>query len=214
MVDPGAWLRQGRCRAWMVAAILAVGALLPRGAAGQERPAYRVERYDEDWSLLRDPALRRDPWDGWKYRPLGHDGWFVDVGWRSARAVRTAGSSRLRQWIDGSRWVLPATVSVLGRRSPGAQDPRVCRAAEWTLERPRRRTAAHRSRSGRRKSSVSGCRGGTRRRGARRTAGGGIWQRPPDLSGRSLERAAIVRRCPAHRATPTCRVQRAGSAPG
>lgn len=55
-------------------------------AEAQERPAYRQQRFEEDWSFLRDPARRDDPWDAWKYRPLGRRDWFVTL----------AGEERLR----------------------------------------------------------------------------------------------------------------------
>jgi hypothetical protein len=54
--------------------------------AAQERPAYRAQRFEEDWSFLRDPSRRDDPWDGWKYVPLPWHGWYVTV----------AGEERLR----------------------------------------------------------------------------------------------------------------------
>lgn len=44
------------------------------------RPTYQPYRYDEDWSVLRDPALRRDVWDGVKYVPLERDDWYLSVG--------------------------------------------------------------------------------------------------------------------------------------
>jgi hypothetical protein len=37
------------------------------------RPAYTLERYDEDWSFLRDPSRRTDPFDPIKWIPLGRD---------------------------------------------------------------------------------------------------------------------------------------------
>jgi hypothetical protein len=38
-------------------------------------------RYDEDWSLLRDPSQRTDYLDPIKYIPLGHrDDWYLTLG--------------------------------------------------------------------------------------------------------------------------------------
>jgi hypothetical protein len=42
-------------------------------APGRVRPAYTLERYDEDWSFLRDPSRRTDPFDPIKLIPLGGD---------------------------------------------------------------------------------------------------------------------------------------------
>ena len=44
-------------------------------AQESERPGYRILRYEEDWSLLRDPARRTEPLDRLKYIPLTPDGW-------------------------------------------------------------------------------------------------------------------------------------------
>jgi len=48
-------------------------------AAG--RPAYQSSRFDEDWSALRDPAKRTDPFDPIKFIPLTADGsWYMTLG--------------------------------------------------------------------------------------------------------------------------------------
>ena len=45
------------------------------------RPAYAPERYDEDWSFLRDPSKRTDFFDPIKWIPLDKDGsWFLTPG--------------------------------------------------------------------------------------------------------------------------------------
>ncbi len=49
----------------------------------QSRPSYNLDRSEENWGLLRDPALRTDPWDRLKYQPLGHEGWFLTLGGES-----------------------------------------------------------------------------------------------------------------------------------
>ena len=71
-----------------LAGVLAMVALLGgvSRATAQERPAYRAQRFDEDWSFLRDPARRDEAWDAWKYLPLGRPDWYVTL----------AGEERLR----------------------------------------------------------------------------------------------------------------------
>ena len=49
--------------------ILAPGGALAQ-ATGSQRPAILFNRWQEDWSVLADPALRTEPWDGLKYVPL------------------------------------------------------------------------------------------------------------------------------------------------
>ena len=45
------------------------------------RPSFLNLRYDEDWSLLRDPAHRSGAWDHLKYMPLGsRDGYYLSLG--------------------------------------------------------------------------------------------------------------------------------------
>jgi hypothetical protein len=43
-------------------------------AQARERPQYERLRYEEDWSVLRDPTLRTDPLDPLKYVPLNASG--------------------------------------------------------------------------------------------------------------------------------------------
>jgi Alginate export len=46
-----------------------------------QRPAYTLERYDEDWSFLRDASQRADFFDPMKWIPLSKDGtWFLTLG--------------------------------------------------------------------------------------------------------------------------------------
>ena len=44
--------------------------------------SYKLLSEDEDWSFLRDPALRQDFWDPIKYIPLrnGADDWYLTIG--------------------------------------------------------------------------------------------------------------------------------------
>src|ERR1700682_2529005 len=45
------------------------------------RPAYTAERYDEDWSFLRDASKRTDLFDPIKWIPLGKDeSWSLTLG--------------------------------------------------------------------------------------------------------------------------------------
>ena len=53
----------------------------PTAEGAPIRPAYKQLRYDEDWSLLRDPSQRTDYLDPIKYISLGHrEGWYVTLG--------------------------------------------------------------------------------------------------------------------------------------
>jgi len=43
-------------------------------------PPYQQQRYDEDWSYLKDPERRTDQLDRLKYIPLNDRGWYVSLG--------------------------------------------------------------------------------------------------------------------------------------
>src|SRR5262245_23583651 len=43
-------------------------------------PPYQQQRYDEDWSYLKDHSKRTDPLDSLKYIPLNDRGWYVSLG--------------------------------------------------------------------------------------------------------------------------------------
>jgi hypothetical protein len=50
-------------------------------ASKPERPAYTLERYDEDWSFLRDRTKRSDLFDPIKWIPLRkNESWFLTLG--------------------------------------------------------------------------------------------------------------------------------------
>lgn len=55
-----------------VAVLSAVGLIAGDGEAAcpSPRAPYATLRYEEDWTSLRDPSCRTDPWDGFKYLPL------------------------------------------------------------------------------------------------------------------------------------------------
>ena len=47
-------------------------------------PAYKLLRYDEDYSYLKDPDRRTDFWDPIKYIPIGdREDWYVSFGAQS-----------------------------------------------------------------------------------------------------------------------------------
>ena len=48
----------------------AAGAEAPDSDAVPSRPAILFNRWQEDWSVLADPAVPREPFDGLKYIPL------------------------------------------------------------------------------------------------------------------------------------------------
>jgi hypothetical protein len=63
-------IRRSAARA-LVSALTALPCVLP--AQTPARPAYLDQRFDEDWSLLRNPNLRNDPWDSWKFVSFGEN---------------------------------------------------------------------------------------------------------------------------------------------
>src|ERR1700704_355275 len=64
------------------------------------RPAYTPERYDEDWSFLRDASKRTDLFDPIKWIPLRDGGaWFVSLGGELRERV---------QAVDNPAFGLPA----------------------------------------------------------------------------------------------------------
>lgn len=45
-----------------------------------EPPRFQQLRYEEDFSFLKNPSCRREPFDRLKYVSLGREGWFLSVG--------------------------------------------------------------------------------------------------------------------------------------
>jgi alginate export protein len=43
-------------------------------------PPYQSLRYDEDWTYLKDPAKRTDPWDSLKHIVLKEPDWYLSLG--------------------------------------------------------------------------------------------------------------------------------------
>jgi hypothetical protein len=70
--------RRTRCAATVVACIPYI---VHAQAPTPQRPAYTLERYDEDWSFLRDASKRTDLFDPIKWIPLGENAsWFLTLG--------------------------------------------------------------------------------------------------------------------------------------
>lgn len=65
----------------LLIAFAAVSVVATRALAQYEAPNYSIERWDEDYSYLNDPASRTDPFDSLKYIPLGDRGdWYLSLG--------------------------------------------------------------------------------------------------------------------------------------
>ena len=66
---------QDSVRRSAVRAIVLALILLPCLLPGQTpaRPPYLDQRFDEDWSFLKDPSRRADPWDSWKFISFGEN---------------------------------------------------------------------------------------------------------------------------------------------
>jgi hypothetical protein len=78
--------------AWTCSSVAAqVQADLSSSSAEPVR-TYTLLREDENWSFLKDPLLRRDPWDRLKYIPLGPDGWFLTIGGEAREVLEQVGN--------------------------------------------------------------------------------------------------------------------------
>src|SRR6201992_3682718 len=72
----------------VLALVLIVGVTAARAQSGdapepkESDRSYKLLREDEDWSFLRDPRHRRDPWDTIKYIRLRKDSddWYMTIG--------------------------------------------------------------------------------------------------------------------------------------
>lgn len=71
-------LRWRRILAFVLAAFACTRNASPQ--CQQQRPVLQTLRYDEDWSLLRNPDCAQDPLDRIKYIALGHEDWFLSIG--------------------------------------------------------------------------------------------------------------------------------------
>jgi Alginate export len=65
--------------------------------------SYRLLSEDEDWSFLRDPALRRDFWDPIKYIPLrnGANDWYLTIGGEAREVWEQIGNDN---WGQSPFW--------------------------------------------------------------------------------------------------------------
>jgi len=88
---------------WLIAALITVFATSPlwaqetaKGKKSAASPPYKLLRYDEDYSSLRDPLKRTDLWDPLKFIPLNKTGdAFLSLG----------GEFRFRyEWIQNLNW--------------------------------------------------------------------------------------------------------------
>ena len=61
--------------------------------------SYKLLREDEDWSFLRDPALRRDFWDPINYIPLrrSSDDWYLTMGGEAREVWEQTGNNNWGQ---------------------------------------------------------------------------------------------------------------------
>ena len=86
----------GTASTWIVALAAAIPALQAQTAqsASPAEPvrAYSLLREDENWSFLKDPSLRQDPWDRFKYIFLGHDDWFLTIGGEAREVFENVGN--------------------------------------------------------------------------------------------------------------------------
>jgi len=55
----------------------------PPTASAPQRPAYNLDRSEEDWKFLQDPSQREDLWDPLKYIPLAREGWYLTLAGES-----------------------------------------------------------------------------------------------------------------------------------
>jgi hypothetical protein len=51
----------------------------PTTAGAPQRPAYGLDRSEEDWQFLQDSSQREDFWDPLKYVPLARKGWYLTL---------------------------------------------------------------------------------------------------------------------------------------
>jgi len=80
--------------AFALAGALAVAQAQSDQTASPPEPVrtYTLLGEDEDWSFLKDPSLRQDPWDRLKYISLGTDGWYLSIGGGMRQAFEQVGN--------------------------------------------------------------------------------------------------------------------------
>ncbi len=89
----------------ILALVLIAG--VPAGRAQSDNAAepkvpdrsYKLLREDEDWSFLRDPRLRQDPWDPIKYIRLrsNADDWYMTIGGEAREVWEQIGNDNCGQ---------------------------------------------------------------------------------------------------------------------
>jgi len=83
--DPASWRCKPRVLSWLAAILTLAQALQTRAAGDSEPPPapppFKLLRYDENYSYLRDPARRSDYLDAIKFIPLTTNGdWYLTLG--------------------------------------------------------------------------------------------------------------------------------------
>jgi hypothetical protein len=95
--------------------------------------AYSLLRENEDWSFLKDPALRQDFLDRIKYIPLRKEGWYVTVGGEVREVVERVGNDNwgkqpytnaflLQRYMVHSDWHLGKYYRVFVQVKSGLED--------------------------------------------------------------------------------------------
>lgn len=124
-----------RRRCARLACLLMIG--LAAGASADAQtvspPPYLPYRYDEDWSVLRDPARRTEWWDEIKYIPLNDDDWYVSLGgearWRYEQFAHPAFGAQpqddsgyaLQRYLVHSDWRFGPRVRVFTELQSGLE---------------------------------------------------------------------------------------------
>src|SRR5271156_6262239 len=72
---------------------------------------YQLLRGDEDWSFLRDPALRQDFWDPIKYIPLRRNSrdWYLTISGEAREVWEQTGNNNGGNSHSGMTFFLSAT---------------------------------------------------------------------------------------------------------
>jgi Alginate export len=99
-------------------------------------PAYQQQRYDEDWSYLRDSEKRADQLDRLKYIPLNERGWYVSLGgegrWRYEHfsefafgaGSQDANGYSLQRYLLHADWHLGKHIRVFTQLQSGIENGR------------------------------------------------------------------------------------------
>src|ERR1700736_545324 len=79
----------------------------PPTASAPQRPAYNLNRSEEDWQFLQDPSQREDFWDPLEYIPLGREGWYLTVAGEIRPFYEIYPQLQLGRRAAKSKWLLP-----------------------------------------------------------------------------------------------------------